>query len=85
MAACAPRCLAACTIWAALHTLPGLPLTAVVQAYGRSLVFVEQAPGQFERREVVLGARRGDMVPVLSGLSAGERVVVEGAMLLKDR
>jgi cobalt-zinc-cadmium efflux system membrane fusion protein len=69
----------------ALHTLPGLPLAAVVQAYGRSLVFVEQAPGQFERREVVLGARRGDMVPVLSGLSAGERVVVEGAMLLKDR
>jgi len=69
----------------ALHTLPGLPPAAVVQAYGRSLVFVEQAPGQFERREVVLGARRGDMVPVLSGLRAGERVVVEGAMLLKDR
>ena len=69
----------------ALHTLPGLPPAAVVQAYGRSLVFVEQAPGQFERREVVLGARRGDMVPVLSGLSAGERVVVEGAVLLKDR
>jgi cobalt-zinc-cadmium efflux system membrane fusion protein len=69
----------------ALHTLPGLPTAAVVQAYGRSMVFVEQAPGQFERREVVLGARRGDMVPVLSGLSAGERVVVDGAMLLKDR
>jgi membrane fusion protein, heavy metal efflux system len=69
----------------ALHTLPGLPMAAVVQAYGRSLVFVEQAPGQFERREVVLGARWGDMVPVLSGLSAGERVVVDGAMLLKDR
>ena len=68
-----------------LHTLPGLPLAAVVQAYGRSLVFVEQAPGRFERREVVLGARQDDMVPVLSGLSAGERVVVEGAMLLKDR
>jgi cobalt-zinc-cadmium efflux system membrane fusion protein len=69
----------------ALHTLPGLPTAAVVQAYGRSMVFVEQAPGQFERREVVLGARRDDMVPVLSGLSAGERVVVDGAMLLKDR
>jgi len=68
-----------------LHTLPGLPLAAVVQAYGRSLVFVEQAPGRFERREVVLGARQDDMVPVLSGLSAGERVVVEGAVLLKDR
>src|SRR5712691_6229023 len=69
----------------ALHTLPGLPIAAVVQAYGRSMVFVEQAPGQFERREVQLGARRGDMVPVLSGLSAGARVVVDGAMLLKDR
>jgi membrane fusion protein, heavy metal efflux system len=69
----------------ALHTLPGLPLAAVVQAYGHSMVFVEQATGRFERREVVLGARRDDMVPVLSGLSAGERVVVDGAMLLKDR
>jgi cobalt-zinc-cadmium efflux system membrane fusion protein len=69
----------------ALRALPGLPIAAVVQAYGRSMVFVEQAPGQFERREVLLGARRGDMVPVLSGLSAGERVVVDGAMLLKDR
>ncbi len=68
-----------------LHTLPGLPIAAVVQAYGHSMVFVEQATGQFERREVLLGARRGDMVPVLSGLNAGERVVVDGAMLLKDR
>ncbi len=48
------------------------------------MVFVEQAPGQFERREVVLGARRGDMVPVLSGLSAGERVVVDGQYKLRQ-
>jgi len=32
-----------------------------------------------------LGARQGDIVPVLSGLRAEDRVVVVGSMLLKDR
>ena len=65
--------------------VPLLPLAAVVQQYGRTVVFVERAPGRFERREVVLGARVGERVAVLTGAEAGERVVVDGAILLKDR
>ena len=68
-----------------LHPLPALPTTAIIQEYGHSIVFIEQEPGQFERREVTLGARQGDMVPVLSGLRVEDRVVVAGSMLLKDR
>jgi len=69
----------------ALHPLPALPTTAIIQEYGHSTVFIERAPGQFERREVTLGARQGDSVPVLSGLRMEDRVVVAGSMLLKDR
>lgn len=68
----------------AARPLPVIPLSAVVQQFGRTLVFVERAPGQFERREVALGARRGETVPVLKGLVEGDRVVVDGAVLLKD-
>ena len=65
--------------------VPVLPLAAVVREYGRSVVFVEQAPGRFTRREVELGARAGTRVAALGGVSIGERVVVDGAVLLKDR
>jgi len=68
-----------------LHTLPALPTTAIIQEYGRSTVFIELVPGQFERRSVTLGLRQGDIVPVLSVLRAEDRVVVAGSMLLKDR
>ena len=47
-------------------------------------VFVETAPGTFRRREVTINYDEGDDVLVLSGLSAGERVVTSGAILLND-
>jgi hypothetical protein len=37
---------------------------------------------RFERRRVILGDTDTDPVPVKSGLSAGESVVVEGAVLM---
>jgi cobalt-zinc-cadmium efflux system membrane fusion protein len=69
----------------ASRQVPVVPLAAVVREYGRSVVFVERAPGRFARREVELGTRAGTRVAVLSGLSVGESVVVDGAVLLKDR
>jgi cobalt-zinc-cadmium efflux system membrane fusion protein len=67
------------------HMVPVLPAEAVVQEYGRSTVFAERAPGQYERRPVTLGRPVGERLPVLSGVHAGDRVVVDGAVLLKDR
>jgi len=69
----------------ALRSLPVVPRSAVVQEYGRTVVFVERAPGQFERREVSLGAAAGNAVAVVVGVRSGDRVVVDGAVLLKDR
>jgi cobalt-zinc-cadmium efflux system membrane fusion protein len=46
-------------------------------------VFVEQAPGRFIERDVVVGKRAGSLVRVVSGVQPGDVVVVDGVMLLK--
>jgi cobalt-zinc-cadmium efflux system membrane fusion protein len=62
---------------------PVVPTAAIVLEYGRSHVFVERGPGQFERRPVVTGVRTNDHVAITSGLDANSRVIVDGAILLK--
>jgi multidrug efflux pump subunit AcrA (membrane-fusion protein) len=68
-----------------LKKMPVLPPGAIIQEYGRSTVFAERAPGQYERRPVTVGRPVSERVPVLSGVQAGDRVIVDGAVLLKDR
>ena len=63
--------------------LPAVPAGAVVQGDGKTVVFVERAPGRFQPVSVETGQRMGDSLPILSGLQAGARVVVDGAMLLR--
>jgi multidrug efflux pump subunit AcrA (membrane-fusion protein) len=46
-------------------------------------MFVETAPSQFERREVLIGQQLDDKVVVLHGLHEQDKVVVKGAMQLK--
>ena len=62
-----------------------VPDTAVIQEYGRAIVFIERGPGQFERREVTTGVRTGPLVAVSEGIAPDERVVVDGAILLKGQ
>ena len=52
-------------------------------ADGRSIVFVIR-DNRVERRAISVGPPVGDQVEVLSGVNAGERVVVEGPQTLKD-
>jgi cobalt-zinc-cadmium efflux system membrane fusion protein len=59
-----------------------VPPGAVIEGDGRAMVFIESAPGTFQQRPVVLGKKAGAGVRVVSGLKAGETVVVDGAMLL---
>jgi membrane fusion protein, heavy metal efflux system len=68
-----------------LRQVPVIPVAALVQDSGRPTVLVERSPGTFERRTVTVAGRQSDFVPVLDGLRPGERVVVDGAYLLKDR
>jgi cobalt-zinc-cadmium efflux system membrane fusion protein len=60
-----------------------IPVRAIVNVQGKDFAFVASAPNVFERREVLLGQQVNDKATVLHGLSAGDRVVVKGAMELK--
>jgi cobalt-zinc-cadmium efflux system membrane fusion protein len=62
--------------------LPTVPAEAVQSVGGRSVVFV-QTPGGFTLRPVTPGPSGGGSTPIVSGLSAGERVAGRGAFLLK--
>ena len=69
-----------------------VPESAVLAEGDRRIAFIETAPGHYERRDVVVEpvAAPADTPPelrqvrVLSGLTAGERVVVKGAFTLKS-
>jgi Cu(I)/Ag(I) efflux system membrane fusion protein len=52
-----------------------VPMEAVVVTGERNLVFSRGADGTLQAREVVLGARAGERIAILSGLSEGERIV----------
>jgi membrane fusion protein, heavy metal efflux system len=64
---------------------PVVPAAAIVQEYGRSQVFVERGPGQFERRVVTTGVRTPELVAIASGLDANSRIIVDGAILLRGQ
>jgi cobalt-zinc-cadmium efflux system membrane fusion protein len=61
-----------------------VPSAAVVAEGNRRFVFVEEGRGRFARRAVTAGAERGGKTVVLSGLAAGQRVVVDGSLLLES-
>lgn len=60
-----------------------VPEEAVVPRGGENFVFVV-ADGKAELREVTLGERAPGRVEVVSGLAAGERVVVAGQQKIQD-
>jgi hypothetical protein len=59
------------------------PKSAVRTDGGQSIVFVVRDE-RAERRAVTVGAADGDQVEIVSGLNAGERIVVDGAATLTD-
>ena len=69
-----------------LHTSSGSALTvsrsAVIQTGEKSVVFVETAPGKLIPRTVVVGRGGSNYVEIISGLSAGQRVVTSAQFLI---
>ena len=66
-----------------VRQVPVVPIGGVIESEGQSIVFLETAPGTFRQQRVVVGERMGERFPVLSGVKPGDRVVSDGAMLLK--
>lgn len=60
-----------------------VPKAAVRTQNGASIVFVVREQ-RAERRAVRVGGQDGDQVEIISGVSAGERVVVDGPPTLAD-
>ena len=60
-----------------------VPKSAVRTNDGRTILFVVRGD-RVERRAIQTGDEDGDVVQVLSGVSAGEQVVIEGPVTLKD-
>lgn len=72
------------TIGGAGNTVPMLPATAVQNLNNQQVVFLAtDTPGVFQMRAVRVGAEINGRVPVLEGLTAGERVVTQGSFLLR--
>jgi len=61
-----------------------VPSAAVVSSGERRFVFVEEGTGRFRRQPVTPGPERAGKTEILSGLSSGQRVVVEGGLLLQS-
>lgn len=59
-----------------------VPASAIVDRGQSQFVWVEAGPGKYEPRQVTTGGRHGESIVIVSGISAGDNVVVEGGFLL---
>ena len=60
-----------------------VPEAAVLRSGAKNTVFIALAGGKFEARDVTLGVEaENDLIQVIRGLNAGERIVTSGQFLL---
>jgi len=68
-----------------LKPVAAVPPAALVQDNEGAFVYLEKGRGRFQRRRVRAGQPRNGWAPITEGLSPGERVVVDGAILLSGK
>jgi cobalt-zinc-cadmium efflux system membrane fusion protein len=71
-------------VTAAHRTSISVPLSAVLDDGGKSVVFVADG-NEYKKREVALGLKSEDRVEIVTGLNAGDRVVTKGNYLLMEQ
>lgn len=59
-----------------------VPRTAVIETGPEAVAYIDQGSGAYARRVLKLGRRGDALVEVASGLSAGDKVVVNGNLLI---
>ncbi len=64
------------------QTSPAVPRSAVVYDGTQARVWVETASGGFSLRKVSVGAQDGDLVQILAGLAAGQRIASGGGLFI---
>ncbi len=66
------------------RTALNVPQTAAVASGAEQYVFVEHEPGLYLKRVIKPGLKAEGRMEVLEGLKEGERVVIQGAFILKS-
>jgi cobalt-zinc-cadmium efflux system membrane fusion protein len=61
-----------------------VPISAVQQVEGKTVVFVQKDQTKFETRPVEVGKTVDDVVEITSGLQQGEKIVTQGGFHLKS-
>lgn len=61
-----------------------VPEAALQRDQGRTFVFVQRNPNEYEVRDVHVGESNGTLMSILGGLNEGESVVTHGAFVLKS-
>jgi membrane fusion protein, copper/silver efflux system len=64
------------------HTALSVPSSAILNTGQRTLVFVDLGGGAFSPHEVTTGTVAGDYTEILTGVTAGQRVVTSAQYLL---
>lgn len=80
-----PAMLAGMTFLDATERKITIPSTAVVREENKDYVFIQLEPAKFMLREVSLGAESGDNRVLESGVSPGEKIVLDGAFHLNNQ
>ena len=62
-----------------------VPEAAVQAVDGKDVVFVRQNDGGFAMQDVTTEPASQGLVPILTGLRAGQQVAVNGAFILKSK
>jgi cobalt-zinc-cadmium efflux system membrane fusion protein len=62
-----------------------IPKEAVVEIDGKHFVYVVEAASHYARREVRVSNVSSDQVRILEGLTAGQRIVTKGVVLIKGQ
>jgi membrane fusion protein, heavy metal efflux system len=61
-----------------------IPAKAVFVENGQTFAYVQTSPGEFSRREIETLATGSDRVRVVRGVKAGDRVISDGVLLLRQ-
>jgi RND family efflux transporter MFP subunit len=69
----------------AAQTAIVIPRSAVLDTGTRKIVYLARPNGIFEAREVQVGAPAEDLFPVVSGLTLGDKVVLNGNFLIDSQ
>jgi multidrug efflux pump subunit AcrA (membrane-fusion protein) len=60
-----------------------VPADALQQVDNQAVVFVRRSQTRFERKNVQVGRRSGELVEILAGITDGDTVVGKGSFYLK--